>query len=195
VEIPYYPAGATAERTVVAPVSFVVRKTEQEILREGEERAAAVRPVYRFNAQVRDSAVAALASFISLVEAAGPAGPLLVVRAGESRSVSLSPDEAEWLTRAPNRRLVTDSLQRFVAGLLSQGVADAGAVRAERSETIILLRDDRERIVPRSALITFSDFIERSDRAPSRATTRWDSGSSAGSPPASSGRPSSSTWT
>ncbi len=165
VEIPYYPAGATAERTVIAPVSFVVRKTEQEILREGEERASSVRPVYRFDSQARDSAVSALASFISLVEAAGPSGPALVVRAGETRSVSLSTDEAEWLSRASNRRLVTDSLQRFVAGLLSQGVADAGAVRAERSETIILLRDERERILPRSSLITFSDFIERSDRA------------------------------
>jgi putative nucleotidyltransferase with HDIG domain len=165
VAIPYYAAGETAERTVVAPVSFVVRKTEEEILREGEERAAAIRPVYRFDAQARDSAVAALASFVSLVEAAGPSGPALVMRAGETRSVSLSSDEAQWLSRSEGRKLVTDSLQRFVAGLLSVGVADAGAVRAERSTTIILLRDNRERIMPRSALITFSAFIERSDRA------------------------------
>lgn len=165
VQIPTWSAGSTADRTVVAPVSFVVRKTEEEISREADERASRVRPVYRFDSQARDSTAAALSSFVSLVEAAGPSGPALVARAGETRSVRLSADEAEWLARAPGRKAVTDSVRSFVLGLLSEGVADAGAVRAERNPTIVLLREGRERLMPLSSLITFSDFIERSDRA------------------------------
>lgn len=165
IQIPSYSVGATAEQTVVAPISFVVRKSEEEINREGEQRALAVRPVYRFDEQARDSAVAALRRFVALVDAAAPAGPGVVARAGETRSVSLSPDEAEWLSSAAERRFVTDSVTRFVVGMMSRGVADAGAVRAEPSPSVVLLRDGRERIVPRNSLLTFSDFVERSDRA------------------------------
>jgi len=165
VDIPTYGLGATADRAVVAPVSFVVRKSEEEIAREGDERSLTVRPVYRFDAQARDSAVAALARFIALIDVVAPSGPSLVARAGESRSVRLSPDEAGWLSRAEQRRFVTDSLERFLTTVLSEGVADAGTVRAERSQTLVLIREGRERLVPRSALITFSDFVERSDRA------------------------------
>ncbi len=165
IQIPTFSVGQTADRTVVAPISFVVRKSEEEIGREGEERALAVRPVYRFDAQARDSAVAALNRFLALVDAAAPSGAAIVARAGETRSVSLSQDEAEWLSDPANRASVRDSLVNFVNGLLSNGIADAGTVRAERSEVIVLLRNGQERLVPRSSLITFSDFVERSDRA------------------------------
>ncbi|HEU5051131.1 MAG TPA: hypothetical protein VFU00_12445, partial [Gemmatimonadales bacterium] len=165
IQIPSYSVGATADRTVVSPISFVVRKTEEEISREGEERALAVRPVYRFDAQARDSAVAALRRFLQLVDAAAPSGATIIARAGETRSVSLSADEAQWLSELANRRKVADSVTNFVDGLLSAGIADAGTVRAERSEVIVLLREGQERLVPRSALITFSDYVERSDRA------------------------------
>ena len=165
IQIPSYSVGQTADRTVVAPISFVVRKSEEEIGREGEERALSVRPVYRFDAQARDSAVAALSRFMALVDAAAPSGAAIVARAGETRSVSLSQDEAQWLSDPSNRESVRDSLTNFVNRLLSNGIADAGTVRAERSEVIVLLRDGQERLVPRNSLITFSDFVERSDRA------------------------------
>ena len=165
IQIPSFSVGQTADRTVVAPISFVVRKSEEEIGREGEERALSVRPVYRFDAQARDSAVAALNRFLALVDAAAPSGAAIVARAGETRSVSLSQDEAQWLSDPGNRASVRDSLVHFVNGLLSNGIADAGTVRAERSEVIVLLRNGQERLVPRGSLITFSDFVERSDRA------------------------------
>ncbi|HEU4761991.1 MAG TPA: HDIG domain-containing protein [Gemmatimonadales bacterium] len=165
VTIPAWQVGARADRTVVAPVSYVVRKSDEEIAREQTERAQTVPPVYRFDATARDSAVAALKEFLSLVEAAAPSGPAIVARAGDSRLVSLSADEAAWLARSPARRRMSDSLVHFVTAVLSEGVADAGQVRGESSEAVSLMRGDNERVVPRSALITFSDFVERSDRA------------------------------
>ena len=165
VTIPAWQVGARADRTVVAPVSYVVRKSDEEIAREQAERAQTVPPVYRFDATARDSAVAALKEFLSLVEAAAPSGPGIVARAGDSRLVSLSPDEAAWLARSPARGRMADSLVRFVTTVLSEGVADAGQVRGESSESVSLMRGDQERLVPRSSLITFSDFVERSDRA------------------------------
>ena len=165
VTIPAWPVGATADESVVAPISFVVRKTADEIAEEQSARAQEVPPVYRFDATARDSAVAALGRFLALVDAAAPSGPAVVARAGETRSVRLSPDEAAWLARSPSRGAMADSLVRFVGGMLSDGVADAGQVRAEPSQSVALIRGDRERLVPRSSLITFSDFVERSDRA------------------------------
>src|SRR5690606_18297404 len=116
----------------------------------------------RFDAQARDSAVAALGRFLQLVDAAAPSGATIIARAGETRSVSLSADEAQWLSDPANRRKVVDSVTNFVDGLLSAGIADAGTVRAERSEVLVLLREGQERLIPRSALITFSDYVERS---------------------------------
>jgi putative nucleotidyltransferase with HDIG domain len=165
VTMPTWQVGARADRAVVAPVSYVVRKSDDEIAREQAERAQSTPPVYRFDATASDSAIAALRRFLSLVDAAAPSGPAIVARAGETRSVSLSPDEAAWLARSPLRRQMSDSLVRFVSSMLSEGVADAGQVRGEASDAVTLIRGDRERLVPRASLITFSDFVERSDRA------------------------------
>jgi hypothetical protein len=167
VYVPGWALGAPADRTVVAPFAFVVRKTDEEITREGLDRAQQVRPVYRFDSATRDSSVVALREFLAVVEAAtlSPSAPSVIVLAGETRSVRLSRDEAEWLARSPRRRAMADSLLRFVNAMLSAGVADAGQVRAERASEVNLIRDDRERQVPRNALITFSDYVERSDRA------------------------------
>jgi putative nucleotidyltransferase with HDIG domain len=165
VELPHWTVGERAEHAVVAPVSFVVRKSDGEIAEEQARRAQAVPPLYRFDATARDSAVAALRRFLSLLDATAPYGPAVVAKAGETRSVSLSPDEATWLAGSPLRRQMSDSLLSFVSAMLSGGVADAGQVRGEASEQVSLLRDDRERLVPRASLVTFSDFVERSDRA------------------------------
>lgn len=165
VTIPAWQVGARADHAVVAPVSYVVRKSDDEIAREQLERAQSMPPVYRFDATASDSAIAALQRFLSLVDAAAPSGPAIVARAGETRSVRLSPDEAAWLARSPSRRQMSDSVIRFLTNMLSEGVADAGQVRAEPSESVTLIRGERERLVPRASLITFSDFVERSDRA------------------------------
>ena len=167
VYVPGWAVGAPADRTVVAPSAYLVRKTDDEITREGIDRAQQVRPVYRFDAATRDSSVIALREFLGVVEAAtlSPAAVSVIQLAGETRSVRLSRDEAEWLATSPRRRAMADSLLRFVDGMLSSGVADAGQVRAERAEEVNLIRDDRERQVPRNALLTFSDYVERSDRA------------------------------
>lgn len=165
VSVPTWSEGASADRTVISPVSYVVRKADAEIAREGQARAVEARSVYRFEQPVVDSAVVALRRFLSLLDAAAPSGPAVVARAGETRSVRLSPDEAEWLARSPRRRAIADSLTSFMLAMLSTGIADAGQVRAEQSEEITVIREGRERFVPRKAVLTFSDFVERSDRA------------------------------
>ena len=53
------------------------------------------------------------------------------------------------------------ALKQFLGGMLSQGVADAGTMRAEPSRMIALRRGEAERLVPRDSILTFVDLMAR----------------------------------
>ncbi|HJS47420.1 MAG TPA: hypothetical protein VJ773_05480, partial [Gemmatimonadales bacterium] len=60
VETPVFAVGEVSDRDVVAPVTFQLLKSGEELEREGEGRAGAVRPVYRLDPAALDSSRAAL---------------------------------------------------------------------------------------------------------------------------------------
>ena len=160
---PVFTVGETADRTVIAPIPFTVRTTEEEIAREGESRALVVRPVYRFEAERYDSVMASLRRFFSAIDRASPSGTDAVRRAAEAGGVRLSAEEAGYLGDGRRRRVIADSLTRFMGRLLASGVADAGALREETSEIVTLERAGRERTVVRDSIRTFSDLVERAE--------------------------------
>jgi len=57
---PLLRVGETATETISAPFAFVVPKSDGERALEGEARASAVRPVYRFDAGAYDSVMVQL---------------------------------------------------------------------------------------------------------------------------------------
>jgi hypothetical protein len=57
--------GAVAGRDVIAPLPFVVRKSPEQLEREGEALARTVRPVYRFSSTAYDSALGAAREFLA----------------------------------------------------------------------------------------------------------------------------------
>ena len=160
---PVFTVGETADRTVIAPIPFTVRKSEEEIAREGESRAQLVRPVYRFEPVRHDSVMTSLRRFFAAVDQAAPAGPAAVARAAETADVRLSADEAAYLTEGRRRGLLADSLTRFMSRLLNAGVTDAGVLREETSEIVTVERAGRERTVARDSITTFSDLVERAE--------------------------------
>ena len=149
-ESPGYHSGEIAGREVTAPISFVVHKSAEEIEREAEANANAVRPVFHFDPSAIDSSRAALDRLIA--NAAGHPADLL-------------PEERAWLAAPGRARAVRAALDGFLTRILSQGVADAGVVLAEPSPELMLERGGRERVVARDSLLTFADYLDRAEAA------------------------------
>ncbi|HSE26992.1 MAG TPA: HDIG domain-containing protein [Gemmatimonadales bacterium] len=150
---PVFAAGEVSDRDVVAPRTFEVRKSAEEVRREAAALADAVRPVYRFQPAALDSSRVALDRLLAAaLDTARPAPPL-------------APEDREWLAAPGRRRALRDALDGFLARYLGEGVADAGVILAEPSAEIVLQRDGREQVVRRDSVLTFADFVDRADFA------------------------------
>src|SRR5207302_1793647 len=66
--------GTPAEHDVIAPFTFPVNKSDQERVREAEELAGSVKPIYQYQERALDSATIAMHTFFSSVEAAADQG-------------------------------------------------------------------------------------------------------------------------
>jgi cyclic-di-AMP phosphodiesterase PgpH len=157
--------GQISKRAVIAPFAFEVRKSPEEIAREGESRALTAQPVYRFSPTAYDSSLAdARGFFADLERAAGSKGTDSLQKVVASR-VRLGPDETKYLADSTSRRQLQEVFTHFLAEGLSRGVADAGAVRSEVSRVIALRRGETERILPRDSILTFADLMEQAEAA------------------------------
>jgi hypothetical protein len=156
--------GQRAERTVVAPFPYQVRKSTDELAREGEARAMTAQPVYRFSPTAYDSALAATRDFFADLDRAGTQNPELM-RAVAATQAHLGPEETRFLADSVNRRAMRELVTHFLGETLSHGVADAGVIRGEASRQITLRRNDAERLVARDSIVTFADLMEQAEVA------------------------------
>lgn len=156
--------GQAVDRTVVAPFPFQVRKTTDEMAREGEARALTAQPVYRFSPTAYDSALAAARDFFGDLERASAQGPELTQAVAASQA-HLGPEEIRYLSDPTHRRAMRELVTHFLGETLSRGVADAGVVRGEPSRQITLRRNDAERVVARDSILTFADLMEQAEAA------------------------------
>jgi len=155
--------GRRSDRTVVAPFPYQVRKSTDEMAREGEVRALTAQPVYRFSPTAYDSALAAARDFFSDLERASAQGPELM-RAVAAQA-HLGPEETHYLSDPAHRRAMRELVTHFLGETLSRGVADAGVVRGEASRQVTLRRNDSERVVQRDSILTFADLMEQAEAA------------------------------
>ncbi len=157
--------GEVSKRAVVAPFAYEVRKSPEEIAREGQSRALTAQPVYRFSASAYDSSLAAARGFFAELERAGEAGGAAAIEAAISSRVRLGPEETRYLLDSTSRRQIQEVATHFLAEGLQRGVADAGAIRGEVSQDISLRRGETERIVARDSVLTFADLMEQAEAA------------------------------
>jgi putative nucleotidyltransferase with HDIG domain len=157
--------GQISKRTVVAPFAFEVRKSPEEIAREGESRALTAQPVYRFSPTAYDSALTAARGFFADLERAAEAGGSDSVKTVVAARVRLGSEETNHLVDSTSRRQLREIFTHFLAEALSRGVADAGVIRSETSPVIALRRGETERIVPRDSILTFADLMEQAEAA------------------------------
>ena len=157
--------GEISKRAVVAPFGFEVRKSPEEIAREGQSRALTAQPVYRFSATAYDSSLASARAFFADLERAAESGGPDAVEAAIGARVRLGPQETRYLMDSTSRRQLQEVATHFLAEGLQRGVADAGAIRSEVSKDISLRRGETERIVPRDSILTFADLMEQAEAA------------------------------
>jgi len=163
--------GEISKRAVVAPFAFEVRKSPEEIAREGQSRALTAQPVYRFSATAYDSSLASARGFFADLERAGESGGPDAVEAAIGSRVRLGPEETRYLVDSTSRRQLQEVATHFLAEGLQRGVADAGAMRSEVSKDISLRRGETERIVPRDSILTFADLMEQAEAAGTNLAT------------------------
>ena len=156
--------GDRSSRSVVAPFPYQVRKSTDEMAREGESRAITAQPIYRFTPTAYDSALAAARNFFGDLERASNEGPELM-RAVASTQAHLGPDEIRYLSDPERRHAMQELVTHFLGETLSRGVADAGVIRGEPSRQVTLRRNDTERIVARDSILTFADLMEQAEAA------------------------------
>jgi cyclic-di-AMP phosphodiesterase PgpH len=156
--------GQPAERSVVAPFPYQVRKSTDEMAREGESRALTAQPVYRFSPTAYDSALAAARDFFADLDRASKQGPELM-RAVAATQAHLGPAEIAYLADSTRRHAMREIVTHFLGETLSKGVADAGVIRGEPSRQVTLRRNDTDLVVSRDSILTFADLMEQAEVA------------------------------
>jgi len=158
---PFLEPGDVADRDVVAPFSFVVNKSDEEVAREAEELARSARPIYEFEERAYDSAAASARAFFAAIAAAGARGPDAVREAGRAYDVDLSVRESEYLSHASQREAVARALTTLLDRALAAGVTPPGAMQAEQAPEVIVRRRGAETAVRRESVVGYAQYLEQ----------------------------------
>ncbi len=159
---PLLAPGAVAERDVIAPFTFPVNKSDEELAREAEELAASVKPIYQFQERALDSAAAALHGFFTAVETAAEQGGAPAIQAAaRALGVALTPAEAAYLAKGGKRRALEQALGELIDRTLALGVTGPGVLQAERAAAVIVQRRGAELAVPRDQVLTYLEYLRR----------------------------------
>jgi len=158
---PLLDPGTVADRDVVAPFTFSVNKSDQEVAREAEELAGTVKPIYEFEQRSLDSATSAVRSFFTRLDGVASHGGAALAQAAKDLGVSLTTDEATYLTNAKKRRSVETALGDLFDRTLAQGVTGPGVLQIEQSPDLIVRRKRSETAVARDQVLSYAQYLAR----------------------------------
>src|SRR2546427_7061830 len=134
---PLLEPGGVAEHEVIAPFTFPVNKSDQELAREAEELASTVKPIYEFQQRAFDSATIALHAFFAAMQnAADQGGPQAVMRVAKEQGVVLSAAEAAYLAKGGKRR----GLERALTDLLDRKSTRLNSSHSQISYAVFCLK-------------------------------------------------------
>jgi len=172
---PLLDPGAVAEHEVIAPFTFPVNKSDQELAREAEELASTVKPIYQFQQRALDSASIALHAFFAGIEnAADQGGAQAVMRVAKEQGFVLSPAEAGYLAKGGKRRGLEKALSDLFDRTLALGVTAPGVLQVEQAPELIIRRRSSETSVSRDQVLSYAQYLGRA------RLTHPDKGSSVG---------------
>ncbi|MFL5575378.1 MAG: HD family phosphohydrolase [Gemmatimonadaceae bacterium] len=166
VDFPLLEAGSVAPDNVIAPFAFAVPKSEAELMRERDDMARSVVPLFASAPAALDTARAALRDFGDAVAAAArtpgdeATRAAAVLRAASDRGVQLTAEEAAYLTSAPRRTAMVGAIERTFDRWLAAGVASSSALDAA-GPTVNVRRGESERPTPSDSVLTFPSLVAR----------------------------------
>ena len=159
---PLLEPGAVAERDVVAPFTFPVNKSDEELAREAEELAASVKPIYQFQDWALDSARAALHRFFAALDTgAGRGGAAAVTAAARGQGVVLTGAEASYLAKGGKRRDLEKALSALFDHTLARGVTAPGVLQVEQAPELIVRHRTSEQSEPRGEVFSYAQYLAR----------------------------------
>ncbi|OLC02961.1 MAG: hypothetical protein AUH45_07145 [Gemmatimonadetes bacterium 13_1_40CM_69_22] len=159
---PLLEPGGVAEHEVIAPFTFPVNKSDQELAREAEELASTVKPIYEFQQRAFDSATIALHAFFAAMQnAADQGGPQAVMRVAKEQGVVLSAAEAAYLAKGGKRRGLERALTDLFDRTLSLGVTPPGVLQVEQAPDLIIRRRSSETSVSRDQVLSYAQYLAR----------------------------------
>jgi len=155
--------GKPADRDVVAPFTFPVNKSDEELAREAEELAATVKPIYQFQQRAVDSAKIAMhALFTSLESAADQGGGAAAIQqAAKTQGLPLSPPEAAYLTKGGKRHGLEKALTELFERTLALGVTGPGVLQVEQAPELIVRSRSGEQAVARDQVLSYAQYLRR----------------------------------
>ncbi len=171
---PVIDVGKIADRDAVAPFTFSVNKTDEELAGEAEELAGTVKPIYEFGRRALDSATSNMHVFFARIDAVGKQGPGAVARAARDLGVTLTPEEAAYLTSSKKRRVLESSLAELFDHTLALGVTSPGVLQVEQSPELTVRRRNSESSIARDQIMSYAQYLAHA------RSTHPDKGSATG---------------
>jgi len=159
---PLLEPGAVADRDVIAPFTFPVNKSDEELAREAEELAGTVKPIYQFHDRALDTAVTAMHAFFAALETAADRGGVpAIMTAAKAKGVALTPAEAAYLAKGGKRHNLEKALSELFARTLAVGVTAPGVLQVEQAPELIVRRRASEQSVPRDQVLSYAQYLSR----------------------------------
>ena len=157
-----FAVGTLADRDVIAPFTFPVNKTDQELAREAEELAATVKPIYQYQERSLDSARTAMQAFFSSIEtAADQNGAVAILQVAKGQGFALGAPEAAYLAKGGKRHGLEKALTELFDRTLVLGVTGPGVLQVEQAPELIVRRRTGEQSVARDQVLSFAQYLAR----------------------------------
>ncbi len=160
---PLLEPGSVADRDVIAPFTFPVNKSDQELAREAEELASTVKPIYQYQERALDSAKIAMHAFFASVETAADqgGGAAAILQVAKANGFALGAPEAAYLAKGGKRHALERALSELFERTLALGVTGPGVLQVEQSPDLIVRRRAGEQSVSRDQVLTFAQYLAR----------------------------------
>ena len=155
--------GAVATEDVIAAFEFTVPKPATQLAREREDAERLVLPVYILDAGMADTALANVGRFFAKADSvfgSADGADLSDARAFlASNGLTVTDVQLAYLADPERRSALQSSIETAFATLLPAGVAAMLDPRG-RSASVVTVRGDTDRLVPRDSVTTLNRFHE-----------------------------------
>jgi cyclic-di-AMP phosphodiesterase PgpH len=159
--------GMVPQENLIAEMRFTIPKTDAELAQERDEAAAAVSPVFRFEAAAVDTMLGRVRRFMAHLDSAARAADSDFERRENIRNlltaygIPIGPETLTLLSAPENRSLLQASLETAISQELPQGIVASSEHEENPAPQWRLVEQGSERLVPRDSVRTQNRLFNR----------------------------------